>query len=215
MVPQLSVALPHQNGVVTVGDRDFYVGVLTDSFGEDAWSFSLRHAPWLKTLLDNDPVLSDYDVRFFRSGVPAIDLVDRTKSSSFERMTLEDDPQYMADNHVVFNYRDLDQYVYPKNSPLTYEVTCIRGGFNPGELDLCHLIVVYPHGTNVTLTARQYFPGTLPDVSRNFEQIAARMLEIATCLDVTDQSDDERFTSEIDSTSQNLSLSDCEISPNS
>lgn len=210
LMPSLALSLPHQDGVVTVGERDFYVGELTDSFGEDAWSFSLRHAPWLKTLLDNDPMLSNYDVRFFRSGVPAIDLVDRTKSPSFERMTLEDDPQYMADNHVVFNIGDMDQYVYPKNSPLTYEVFCTRGGFSPGTLNLCDMIVVYPHGTNVALNARQYFPGALPEVSRNFELIAARMIEIATCLDITELHNAERLAREAELMDQNPSLIDCD-----
>ena len=52
-------ALPHDDGVVSVGDRQFFVGELTQSFGDDARSFKFRHAPWLKVLLDNDPLLLD------------------------------------------------------------------------------------------------------------------------------------------------------------
>jgi len=62
------------------------------------------------------------------------------------------------------------------------------------------------------LTARKYFPGKLPEVSVNFEPIAARMIEIAVCLDVTDQSDADRQTRETELLEQNPDMSDCKIS---
>ena len=100
--PNVASALPHNDGVVSVGDREFLVGELTQSFGDDTRSFKFRHAPWLKVLLDNDQLLLDQDVRFLRSGVPATDLVEYISSYRRERMRLEDDPLYMADGHDVF-----------------------------------------------------------------------------------------------------------------
>ena len=132
--PHVASALPHDDGVVFVGDREFFVGELTQSFGDDAWSFKFRHAPWLKVLLDNDPLLLDQDVWFLRSGVPAIDLVEYIPSYRRERMRLEDDPLYMADGHDVFIVGYGDEYIYPKNSPISYRIffahaeDLIRGG---------------------------------------------------------------------------------------
>ena len=210
--PHVASALPHDDGVVSVGDREFYVGELTQSFGDDAWSFDFRHSPWLKILLDNDPLLSDQSVIFFRSGVPATDLVGEVPTEMKEHERLEDDPAYMADGHDVVIFGDLDEDVYPKNSPIKYSVSCTRGGFNPGELNLCSIRVAYPYASNVLLRARKYFPGKLPEISGNFEPIAARMIEIAVCLDVTDQSDAERQTSGTELLEQNPYLSDCKIS---
>ncbi|MCO4846834.1 MAG: hypothetical protein KC448_02545 [Yoonia sp.] len=110
----------------------FFVGELTQSFGYDARSFKFRHAPWLKVLLDNDPLLLDQDVRFLRSGVPATDLVEYIPSYRRERMKLEHDPLYMADGHDVFIVGYGEEYMYPKNSPISYRVFCTRGGLIRG-----------------------------------------------------------------------------------
>ena len=126
-------------------------------------------------------------------------------------MKLEDDPAYMAKGHDVYNVDNLDHYIHPKNSTIRYSVFCTRGGFNPGELDLCSIRVAYPYGTSVMLIASQYFSGKLPEISHNFEPIAARMLEIAICLDVTDESDAELPTSEIPMLEQNPDLKGCRI----
>ena len=204
-------ALPHHDGVVFVGDRKFFVGDLTQSFGDDAWSFDFRHAPWLKTLLNNDPLLWDQSVRFLRSGVPATDLIGEVPTQLRAPERLEDDPSYMAEGHDVITYGDLDEYIYPKDSPIKYMVFCTRGGLNPGELNICSIDVAYPYGANVVLMARKYFPGKLPEISRYFEPIAARMIEIAVCLDVTGKADDEPLPNERELLERDPDLSDCRI----
>jgi hypothetical protein len=204
-------ALPHHDGVVFVGNREFFVGELTQSFGDDARSFDFRHAPWLKTLLDNDPLLGDQGVRFLRSGVPATDLIGEVPTQMRAQERLEDDPSYMAEEHDVITYGNLDEYIYPKDSSIKYSVFCTRGGLNPGELNICDIDAAYPYGANVVLTARKYFPGKLPEISSNFEPIAARMIEIAVCLDVTDKADDEPLPNERELLEQDPDLSDCRI----
>ena len=204
-------ALPHHDGVVSVGDRKFFVGELTRSFGDDARSFDFRHAPWLKTLLDNDPLLEDQNVRFLRSGVPAPDLIGEVPTQMRAHERLEDDLLYMAEGHDVVTFGNLDEYIYPKDSPIKYSVFCTRGGFNPGELNICSLRVAYPYGANVVLTARKYFPGKLPEISGKFEPVAARMIEIAVCLDVTDRTDDDPPPSGPELLDRNPQLSGCRI----
>lgn len=204
-------ALPHHDGVVFVGDRKFFVGDLTRSFGDDARSFDFRHALWLKTLLDNDPLLGDQGVRFLRSGVPATDLIGDVPTQMRSQERLEDDPLYMAEGHDVVTFGNLDEYIYPKDSPIKYSVFCTRGGFNPGELNICDIDVAYPYGSNVVLTARKYFPGKLPEISGKFEPVAARMIEIAVCLDVTDRTDDEPPPSGTELLDRNPELSGCRI----
>lgn len=205
-----SSALPYHDGVVSVADREFFVGQLTDSFGDDARSFKFRHAPWLKAILDNDPMLSDQDVRFLRSGVPASELIGELPSQLRELERLEDDPLYMAEGHDVITFGNLDLDIYPTSSSVNYSVSCTRG-FEKGELNICGVRVAYPYATNVVLTARKYFPGRLPEISDDFERIAARMVEIAVCLDVTDRNDAERPISETELLEENPDLSDCSI----
>ena len=206
-----ATALPHEDGIVFVGDRQFFVGALTSSFGDDARSFDLRHAPWLKKLLDSDPLLADQNVRFLRSGVPAPNLIGKVSTQLRDSGRLEDDPHYMAEGHDVVTFGERHEYIYPKDSPITYSVFCTRGGFNPGELNICDIAVAYPYGTNVVLTARQYFPGKLPEISATFEPIAARMTEIATCLDVTDKAIGEGPSSETAILDHHPDLTGCTI----
>ncbi len=210
VVPHFASALPHSDGIVFVGDRDFFVGELSQSYGEDARSFNFRHAAWLEVLLDNDPMLSDQDVRFLRAGVPASDLVGEVPSQLRENERIEDDPLYMAQGHNVITFGNLDMDIFPRVSNINYSVVCTRG-LDPGELNICDVRVAYPNGRFVLLTARKYFPGQLSEISGNFEHIASRMVEIAICLDVTDKSDSERPTSEAELLEQNPNLSDCEI----
>ncbi|MFZ3583899.1 hypothetical protein ACOI1H_17250 [Loktanella sp. DJP18] len=165
----------------------------------------------MKTILDNDPLLADQDVRFLRSGVPAPDLIGTVPTQLGQGERMEDDPHYMAEGHDVITSGDRHEYIYPKASPVTYSVFCTRGGFNPGELNLCSIDVAYPYGTNVVLTARKYFPGKLPEISATFELIAARMIEIAVCLDVTDTPDADRPSSEATLLARHPDLSDCRI----
>lgn len=214
LTPFAAVALPHQDGAVTVGERAFYVGEIPSKFdSDDARSFPLRFSPWLEGLLENDPELSRYDVRFFRSGrgVPAIELVEESPwGNRRERMVLEDDPSYMAEGYDVFTVDDLSMYIHPQDSDMRYSIFCTRS-LTPGELNLCTIRLAYPHGTHVVVTARQYSPGKLPEISDNFEAIAARMLEIATCLDVTELADVERQERGTELETQNSDLSGCRI----
>ena len=51
----------------------------------------------------------------------------------------------------------------------------------------------------------------MPEASRFFEAIASRMIEIAVCLDVTDQSEADRPKNEAEIFDENPDLSDCSI----
>jgi len=81
LTPRGAVSLPYNDGIVSVADREFFVGELSQSFGQDVRSFDFRHSPWLKEILDNDPLLWDPDVRFLRTGVPAIELIGESNQS--------------------------------------------------------------------------------------------------------------------------------------
>ena len=211
LAPHLATALPYKDGILVVGDREFFVGETANSYGESAWSFNVRHAPWLEDLLDNDPVLFDQGIRFFRSGVPATELVGSAPLQLRENEKWEDDPIYMAAGYEIVTFGDLDMDVYPLNSPINYSVSCTRGGPEPGDLSICDVRAAYPYGTNVVLISREYFPDQMPEASRFFEVIASRMIEIAVCLDVTDQSEADRPKNEAEIFDENPDLSDCSI----
>lgn len=186
LMPCLASALPYEDGIVTVDDRKFFVGDLSWSFTEKANTFLFNQSPWLEEFLLSEPVLAEQEIKFLLSGIPAADLVGELPSYMRDAAILEDDPDYHVDDHEVFSFGDVPLTVFPTNSRLNYSVSCTRG-INKDQLNICRVLVVYPYATNVVLSADQFFPGSLSEIGQNFEPIAARMIDIAICLDVTNE----------------------------
>lgn len=61
------------------------------------------------------------------------------------------------------------------------------------------------------LKTRWFFPGPMSDIGQNFEPIAQRMIEIAICLDVTDQTEAERAQFEAETLVENPNLAYCSV----
>jgi hypothetical protein len=73
----------------------------------------------------------------------------------------------------------------PDSADVPFAVTC---GKAPRDVEflLCVVVSSYPPDPKIFLQARVYFPKPFEAFYPRFAPIAARMLEIATCLDVTD-----------------------------
>jgi hypothetical protein len=198
-------ALPYDSGVVTVADREFYVGEVTpeytrllERFSEDGtdnsrvfvWRFSLE----LKRVVEQTPVLIGQGVEFLQTGIPAEQLINnpsRVRNGDFGVIA---DPLYASEDHLVLSNGYSDFRLLPINSNLTYSAFCVEG-IEDGQFRYCALTVKYPYATHVALTTEEFFPGTLLEASSDFEEIARQMIQIAVCIDVTDRelSPEERF----------------------
>lgn len=213
LVPSPAFALRDANGVLTVGSREFFVGELTTRYEEHVRDFVFDHSVMLKALIDSEPLFDDQIVEFFQSGVPARQLVGELPNVGFRNKETAEpltDSIYLLDGYDVFRDDKNALYLFPHNSSLVYSVAC------PINLDniffsFCDIQVKYPYDTNVMLKSRWFFPGPLSDVGQSFEPIAQRMIEIAICLDVTDQTDAERAQFETEVLLENPQLAGCNL----
>ncbi|WP_165352797.1 hypothetical protein [Loktanella sp. IMCC34160] len=192
-----------ENGVMHVNEREFLMGRLHDwpKANQDfrVW-FMVRSSVWLRAFLDNDPVLKDQDFD-----------IRRTLDSSFtgyqylaHQMALQPDPPRDCDHcnydltlDPVLQVSGYDTYIdgyrsllfLPRDSAVSHGYMCHLLPESPraGELDACNVIVVYPYATNIVLNGYRYRPGTVAEYGPGFALIAARMLDVVMCIDITDQ----------------------------
>ena len=75
----------------------------------------------------------------------------------------------------------------------------------------CSVVVVYPYATNIVFNGYRYRPGTVAEYGSNFTAIAERMLEVVTCIDITDDQDAERPIDLSQLLESHPNLTNCEI----
>lgn len=190
-------ALPYDNGVVTVADREFYVGEVTqeytrllDRFSEDGTDntrvFVWRFSEQLKRIMAETPVLKGQGIEFLQTGMPADQLINNPPW--LEALGFEENQNslHTSNNHAVLSNGHSDFRLLPVNSDLTYSAFCVKS-FEPGRLRICSLRVKYPYATHVAIIAEDLNPGTLLEASVDFEAIAREMIQIAVCIDITDR----------------------------
>jgi hypothetical protein len=191
------------DGVMHVNGREFLMGDLhewpkgTHDYSVD---FMVRSSVWLRDFLDQDPVLMYQDFK-----------IHRTQDSSFtgkkylaHQMEMTPDPSrdcptcyYAISVDPVLQVEGYETYAnsfgslkfVPKNSEVAHAFQCqlSRDGTQIGELDSCSITVVYPYATNIVLNGRRPLPGTVAEYGPSFAAIAKRMLEVVTCIDVTEK----------------------------
>lgn len=205
----LAQALPYENRIISLDGRQFFVGdVPRENSDSDIW-FYFRQSPWLGELVRNDSVLSDQDVRFLRTGIPANDLVDGINRRNVGLDPyIETDPRYTANGYYVYTQGRGIFTLQPHSSKLNYSISCILNSVD-GPFSLCRIRVAYPYATHIALTSNEFFPGPMSEIAHEFEPIAQRMIEIAICLDVTDQTDAERAQFETKTLLENPTLTNC------
>ena len=191
------------DGIMYVNGREFLMGDLhewpkgTHDYGVH---FMIRSSIWLREFLDRDPILmyQDFDIR-------------RTQDSSFigtryleHQMAVAPDPSmgclgcpYYPALDAVLQVDGYETYsnergyliFLPRSSDIAHGFRCrlARGGTQSGELDSCSVTVVYPYATNIVLNGRRQRPGTVAEYGPSFAAIAKRMLEVVTCIDVTEK----------------------------
>jgi hypothetical protein len=216
------------DGVMHINEREFLMGDLHDwplATNDYSVSFMLRSSIWLRDFLDDDAVLKyqDFDIR-------------RTQDSSFtgtrylaHQMELAPDPPhdckicyYELTLEPQLQVEGYDTYIsapallrfLPQNSEVAHGFSCfldLREGEPIGELNICSVVVVYPYATNIVFNGSRARPGTLAEYGPSFAAIAERMLEVVTCIDITDDQRAERPNDLVQLLERNPNLIGCKI----
>ena len=212
VTPIETMALPFENKIITVNKRNFFVGDVPKPAEDHDRSFLFKQSPWLDSFVNGEPFLFDQNVEFFRSGISAEELVGQLpryvrKAGS---ATLVSEAENKIDGYETYRYSSIILHFFPKDSSLTFSVICAED-LTESEFSLCHISAVYPYDTHVVLIAKEFFPGTLNEIGWKFDDMAQRMVEIAICLDVTEESVSDWPESLDDILEQNPGFLDCEI----
>jgi hypothetical protein len=216
------------DGVMHVNEREFLMGDLHDwPMGSDDFSvsFMVRSSVWLREFLDEDEVLryQNFNIRRTRdssyTGVQYLagqmELTPdppRDCGVCYYELTL--DPSLQVEGYDTYIGGSASLRFLPTNSEVAHGFNCfldLREGIQIGELNICSVVVVYPYATNIVLNGRRTRPGTVAEYGPNFATIAERMLEVITCIDITDNQNSERPTDLSQLLKSHPNLTDCEI----
>lgn len=197
ILPTLVSAEAYNNGILTLGGRDFFIGD-TEWRPESTLvpKFLFSWSPWLNSALSDDPILRGHSLRIQQTGIPSHELMDTMMPSDTNYSVVVADPSFLADGFRVNRTTGgLSFQFTPVRSTLDYIVNCSHAPVW-NNVSGCRLTVVYPYSTQVILSAEisYIFAGgiALSDYAERAEDIASRLIEVAVCLDVTER------TAEID-----------------
>lgn len=213
ILPSLVSAEAYNDGILTLGGRDFFIGD-TDWRPESTLvpKFLFNWSPWLNSALSDDPILRGHSLRIQQTGIPSHELMDTMMPSDTNYSVVVTDPNFLADGFRVNRTTGgLSFQFTPVSSTLDYIVNCSHAPVW-NNVSGCRLTVAYPYSTHVILSAEisYIFAGGIPlsDYAERSESIANRLIEVAVCLDVTERTD------EIDATeflAENPRLEACEV----
>lgn len=195
------------DGVMHVNGREFLMGDLhkwPEATADFSVSFMVRSSIWLREFLDNDPLLMYQDFAIRRTqdssftGTRYLEhQMELTPDPSRECLVcfynLSLDPVLQVDGYETYANGFFSLIFLPRNSEIAHGFQCelAREGTQIGELDICSVIVVYPYATNIVLNGRRQWPGTVAEYGPRFAAIAKRMLEVVTCIDITEKEEFE------------------------
>lgn len=191
------------DGIMHVNGREFLMGDLhewpkgTDDYSVD---FMVRSSIWLRDFLDQDPVLMYQDFKIRRTQDSSytgtkylarqMELApDPSRDCSTCFFDLSVDPTLQVDGYDTYANGFGSLKYLPKSGDVAHVFQCelSRDSSQIGELSICSVTVAYPYATNIVLNGRRQRPGTVAEYGPSFMAIAKRMLEVVTCIDVTEK----------------------------
>ena len=216
------------SGVMHVNDRKFLMGDLHDwPLGSDDYSvsFILRSSIRLRELLVDDAVLKyqDFEIRrtrdsshtgslYFEGQMASVPSYPMSNPIFYYKTTL--DPRLQVQGYDTYFNGSSSLHFMPQNSDIAHGFRCyldLREGQPFGELNICSVVIVYPYATNIVLNGSRIRPGTISEYGLNFRAIAERMLEIVTCIDITENQSAELPNDLSQLLEGNPNLTDCRI----
>jgi hypothetical protein len=216
------------DGVMHVNGREFLMGDFHDwpkASDDYSVSFMVRSSIWLREFLDEDAVLKyqDFDirrtqdsshtgVRYLAGQMALAPRSPQNNSIFYYNLTL--DQPLQVEGYDTYSNGSGQLRFLPKNSEVAHGFSCfldLREGAQIGELSICSVVVVYPYATNIVFNGRRLRPGTVADYGPSFAAIAERMLEVVTCIDITENHSAERPNDLSQLLENHPNLTDCEI----
>ncbi|QJF50059.1 hypothetical protein [Roseobacter ponti] len=191
------------NGVIHVNGREFLMGDLHEwpkASADIRVKFIVRSSVWLRQFLDSDPVLMYQDFEILRTRDSSFTGVrylahqmelapDPPRDCAHCNFDLTLDPILQVNGYDTYAGQFGRLYFLPENSAIAHGFRCYlkADGAQTGELRFCSVTVVYPYATNIVLNGSRIHPGTVAEYGPGFAAIAGRMLEVITCIDITDR----------------------------
>lgn len=192
-----------ENGVMHVNGRAFLMGELhkwPKASHDYRIDFMVRSSIWLREFLDKDPVLKfqDFDIRRTSGSTFTGDRYlasmmqlapDPPRDCEYCYYEISLDPELQVDGYDTYFSGGSVLFFLPKDSAIAHGFRCNRKGGTAPFADLlgCSVTVVYPYAANIVLNGLRTWPGTVAEYGPSFAAIAERMLEIVTCIDITDE----------------------------
>lgn len=178
-------------GTVRVASRVFLVGEVPHE-SEDIPDFlPLTEVEWVNAVVDADPLLGPQGtvlhVRRLPSP-PALLLSDEGVVRNHQ--SHEAVPEALRfeglDVRTSATVPDPQIFIYRPDVPVPdFMLDCSDPDLATGAFDYCEVLATYPLDPAITLKARFYHPIAIAELAPQLPAIAARMREIALCLDVT------------------------------
>lgn len=190
----MALAQSANENLVTLNTRTFDLGTDVASMRRDPDFVPMNDIDWLDPLLDADAVLG--------ATVFHLAVMDKSNKSADALWSFDGffgkDFQYkqnIPERFVIEGYETRSYHqssfgrlmMIPLDPTADYSVTCDVEP-NTDRVMYCGVWASYPPDPLIFLKARLYFPAPWNERRQQFGAIAARMREIAYCLDVTDKS---------------------------
>lgn len=173
-------------GIRTFGSRSFAVGTTPPTIRESEWILAFSDYPELAAIRDADPILANVSVSFRRIAVSFSEIhLDDQKLS--EMLLLDDSSPWSIDGYETRRVpieRNARITYIDDLEPLVHVVKCAQYN-DSNDFLTCDVNVAYPFDKNIQLLGRWTWPRPTEFAKSHFDDIALRLLEVALCLDVT------------------------------
>lgn len=184
--------------LVTLNTRTFDLGIEVAKMRRDPNFVPMNEIDWLKPILDTDPALGPV-VFHLEMAHPSNktaswlwewgdETEDGTLASRF-KYSGHIPERFQLPGFETRSYHENGQgfvAMLPRETDADFSVECMPDN-KTGDLSFCVLLASYPPDPLIYLKARLYHPPPEMIRSAPLHAIAARMREIAYCLDVTDR----------------------------
>ena len=182
-------------GTVEIGTRTFLVDQVPWETERQPNFLPINGVDWVHAIMDADPIMGPRRVVFFihdeRPSMRQL-LSQGWRERHFGRQDLVPEAFRVDGLTVEVNPRDpppLTSFLYLDDDDAPTWKTSCTFRYPPedrSEFSGCSMMTTYPADPDISVNLRIYAPPYVAGIGESFPALAARMVEILACLDVTD-----------------------------